>query len=339
MFKCAVTDYVEPDLAWEATQYQQAKIAFEPLQLRNAKASDIATQVSDADVLVVDQARITAEVIASLERCALVIRHGDGYDNIDLAAATEYGIVCVNKPGFWSREVAELAFCLAISLCLRLPAQQRVAAAPQSGPRGGWKLSEAMPQRSISAMTVGVIGFGRIGRHSVKMFGDVCQKVLVHDPFIISSEIEKTGATAVSLRDLVSRSDIITIHTPANADTIDMFDTEQLARMKRGAILVNTARGPIVQTDALLSALETGHLGGAGLDVTVPEPLPADHPLFLHPNVIITPHLGWYSEDALWNMRRSIVSDVIAASKGTLPDTVLNPDVLTASNLRWVHNI
>ena len=335
MFKCIVTDYVEPDLNWEAGQYQEAGIKFEALQLRKAEPSEIASRVSDADVLVVDQARITEEVMMAMKKCQLIIRHGDGYDNLDLKSASAQGIVCVNKPGFWSREVAELAFCLALALCLKLPEQQRVAASPRPGPEGGWNLSPAMPQRSVSGMTVGVMGFGKIGRHAARFFGGVCSQVLVHDPFVDREMIERTGATAVSMDELLSQSDILTIHVPATAETTGFFDHARIARMKAGAMLVNTARGPIVRADALVAALESGHLSGAALDVTDPEPLPGGHPLFSLPNVIVTPHLGWYSEDALWNMRRSIVEDVIAAANGKLPSTVINPAVLQASNLRF----
>lgn len=333
MFTCIVTDYVEPDLEWEAAQYRAAGIAFEALQLRGAAPADLAQRVATADVLIVDQATITAEVIDAMTRCRLIIRHGDGYDNLDLAAATAQGIVCANKPGFWSREVAELALGLSLALCLRLPEQQRVAAAPL--PEGGWDLARAMPQRSIAGMTVGVLGYGKIGRHAVRLFRAVCERVLVHDPAVPHADILSAGAVPATLDHLLSQSDIVTMHVPATSETIRLFDHDRISRMKPGALLVNTSRGPIVDTDALVAALERGHLAGAGLDVTSPEPLPPTHPLFSFSNVIVTPHLGWYSEDAMGNMRRSIVADVISAAGGTPPATIVNPDVLDTPGLRF----
>lgn len=337
MFKCIVTDYVEPDLKWEAAQYRAAGIGFEAHQLRGAPPGELAERVATATVLIVDQAAITADVIAALTSCQLIIRHGDGYDNLDLAAATAQGIVCANKPGFWSREVAELALGLSLALCLRLPEQQQVAAAPL--PQGGWDLARAMPQRSIANMTVGVLGYGKIGRHAARLFRGVCEKVLVHDPYVPEADILASGATAVGLDALLAQSDIVTMHVPATSETIRLFDHNRISRMKPGALLLNTSRGPIVDTTALVAALEGGHLSGAGLDVTDPEPLPHNHALFSFPSVIITPHLGWYSEDAMWNMRRSIVSDVIGAAGGTPPETIVNPAVLDTPVLRFGRTI
>jgi len=328
------TDYVEPNLDWEADQYARAGVDYRRHQLRLASPEALIDAAKDADVLVVDQSRITREVIAGLDRCRLIIRHGDGYDNLDVQAATEAGIVCANEPGFWSREAAEQAFVLALILALRIPQQQEVARHPRTGENAGWNLGEAMPYGSLGSLTVGLVGCGKIGRHALSLFLPVAGAVLVSDPFVRDFEIEGLGARSAPLDILVAESDIISLHVPATEETVGLFDAAMLARMKKGALLVNAARGSLVDTDALAAALESGQLGGAALDSTDPEPLPADHPLFGMTNVIVTPHMGWYSEDALSAIRRRIVEDALGALDGRIPESVVNPEVLKQPKLR-----
>ena len=330
-FTCVITDYVEPDMNWEVEQYKSLGITFRLNQLRKAPPEDIIAAAADAHVLIVDQAKITREVIEGLTECKLIIRHGDGYDNLDIKAAIEHGIVCANEPGFWSREVAEQAFAMALSLALKIPIQESVA---RRGTDEGWKYEEAMPYGSLSTRTAGIIGCGKIGAHAVRLFGKLMDRVLVYDPVVKSSDIEVVGGIPVTLEELVSRSDIVSIHVPANSHTIGLFNSALIGKMKKGAILINASRGTIVDTEALTGALKSGRLSGAGLDATDPEPLPGDHPLFSIPNVINTPHMGWYSEDALWNLRRQIVADVQAARDGQMPYSVVNPEVLERDNLR-----
>ncbi len=330
-FTCVTTDYVEPDMNWEVEQYESLDIAYRLNQLRKAPPEEIIAAAADAHVLIVDQAKITREVIEGLTECKLIIRHGDGYDNLNINAAIEHGIVCANEPGFWSREVAEQAFAMALSLALKIPIQESVA---RRGTDEGWKYEEAMPYGSLSTRTVGVVGCGKIGAHAVRLFGKLMDRVLVYDPVVKSSDIEEAGGMPVMLEELVTQSDIVSIHVPANSHTIGLFNSALIGKMKKGAILINSSRGTIVDTAALTDALKSGRLSGAGLDATDPEPLPGDHPLFSIPNVIITPHMGWYSEDALWNLREQIVTDVLAARDGQMPYSVVNPEVLERDNLR-----
>lgn len=333
--RCTVSDHVETDLVREAEAYREAGIAFSAHQLRGAGAPALIEACGEAEILVVDQARINAEVIAGLARCRLIIRHGDGYDNLDVEAATEAGIICANEPGFWSREAAEQAFAMAMAAALRIPLQQEIARAPRTGTDAGWELSRAMPYRSFSALTVGVVGYGKIGAHAVELFSSAAGRVLVHDPYVDKAVIGSAGAEAVSLEQLTAESDIVSLHLPATEETRRLFDAERIATMKPGAILINTARGVIVDTEAAADALAEGRLGGVALDTTDPEPLDPGHRLFSLPNAIITPHLGWYSETALDRMRAAIIREVIAFSRGTLPASVLNPEVLDSPKLRF----
>lgn len=333
IFTCIATDYVELDMEWEREQYEKAGIIFQAYQLRNAEPGELIAASSGADVLIVDQAKITGKVLSRLPRCKLIIRHGDGYDNLDIKTATKLGIVCANKPGFWSREVAETAFSLSLALFLKLGEQRRIASAPRSG-GSGWDLKRAMPQHRLANQIIGIVGFGKIGRIAAGLFRGICREIMVYDPYIDEKTISAEGYRAAGEDELLSRSDLVTLHIPATAETEGFFNLSRISRMKRGALLVNTARGSLVRTNDLAEAIHSGQLGGAALDVTNPEPLPSNHPLFNLPNVIITPHLGWYSEDALWSMRRSIVEDVKSAVEGKTPDSVINPEVCTSPKLR-----
>ena len=331
---CMTTDYVESDLEMETRAYTAAGIIFRPCQLRKAPAKELISAAADADVLVVDQAQITAEVLEGLPNCKLVIRHGDGYDNLDFKAAAKLGIACANEPGFWSREVAEQAFAMALSAAFRLPIQQEVARNPRTGEGAGWDLQKAMPFRSLGSLTVGVVGCGKIGAHAVRLFAGVAKQVLVHDPYIDPARIRECGGQPATLETLLAQSDIVSLHTPMQEETRGLFNAARLAAMKPGAILVNTARGPIVDTDAAADAVASGHLAGLALDTTDPEPLNADHRLHGLPNVLITPHMGWYSETALTAMREQIIEDVKGIAEGRLPKSIVNPEVLGSPLLR-----
>ena len=330
-FVCVTTDFVESDLEWERKEYEATNIVYRTNQLKTAGAAQLVAAIWDADVLVVDQAQISREVMAELPRCRLVLRHGDGYDNLDIEAATEAGIVCANEPGFWSREVAEQALALALSLTLKLPIQQTVA---REGSTHGWDYRKVTPYWSFGSRTVGIIGFGKTGAFACKLFSPLVSRVLVNASNASKTAIREAGGVFASRDELLEASDIVSIHIPATPDTVGLFNSALIGKMKRGAILINVSRGSIVDTEALCETLLQGQLSGAGLDVTNPEPLPKGHPLFSVPNVIITPHMGWYSEGALWNMRRQIVADVCGARDGKLPVSVINPEVLKSKRLR-----
>jgi len=335
-FVCVTTDFVEPNLEWEQKEYEKAGINYRINQLRTAGAARLVAAAGDADVLVVDQAKISREVVTGLPRCLLILRHGEGYDNLDIKAATEAGIVCANEPGFWSREVAEQALAFALSLTLKLPIQQTIA---REGSAQGWNYEEATPYWTFSSRTVGIIGFGKTGALACELFSPLVSRVLVSDKSASRAAINEAGGVFANLSELLEVSDIISIHIPATSKTIGLFDSALIGKMKRGAILINVSRGSIVDTDALCKALLEGKLSGAGLDVTNPEPLPRGHPLLSIPNVIITPHMGWYSEEALWKLRRQMVFDVCAIRNGELPDSVINPEVLKSSRLRLRSNL
>lgn len=332
--KCVVTDYVEPDLTWETEQYRAAGIEFEAMQLRGASENDLKQVVGDAHVLVVDQAKITETVLEEAGKCVLVIRHGDGYDNVDIDAATRLGIAVANKPGFWTEEVAEQALTLLLAVWSKLTVQTAVAGAAAPGAQFPWDLKRVYPVRRFRGSTVGVVGFGRIGRQVAAKVQSLGATVVVSDPLLEPETIVEAGARPVAYEELLETADAVSFHVPGTEKTHRLLNEDALNRMKPHAVVVNTARGSVVETEALVQALRDGRIAGAALDVTDPEPLPADHPLFGLDNVVVTPHLGWYSDDSMWAMRTSIVGDVKQAAQGQLPDSVVNPQVLNSSGFR-----
>ncbi|TFG57612.1 MAG: C-terminal binding protein [Spirochaetales bacterium] len=326
--KCRVTDYVEEDLDWEAGEYKKAGIDFKAFKLRGADPDALLAEVRDADVLVVDQAKINADVMAGLEHCGLIIRHGDGYDNLDLAAATARGIVCVNKPGFWVEEVANHALLLTLAALARFKKQLAMAASFDRK-NNSWNLKRIFPLPRHTSNTIGILGFGKVGRVFAAKTQALGFRVSAHDPLVDPEIIRKAGAAPVGFDELIAEADALSLHVPGLPGTSGLFTGAVFSRMKPTAVLINTSRGAAVNTKDLVSALQEGIIAGAALDVTNPEPLPEGHPLFDMDNVVITPHLAWYSEDALWTMRKSIMQDVLNFRDGRLPASVVNPEVLT----------
>ncbi len=190
---------------------------------------------------------------------------------------------------------------------------------------GNWRLAAAMPaMRVLREQTVGVIGFGRIGREVVARLLAFKCKVLVFDPVVPAADIAATGATAATLNEILSSSDILTLHCPSTPATRKIVGAANLAKMKRGAVLVNLARGDLVDTPALIDALQSGQLSAAALDVFDPEPLPADHALRSLPNAIVAPHIASASPTAVRKLREGAASRALVAEMGQLPPNVVN---------------
>ena len=269
----------------------------------------------NADALLVGWAPITSEVIASLACCRLLMRYGTGYDNIDIDAATRAGIAVAINADYCVEEVATHAFAFLIA-CHR-----QLGALDHAVRNGRWDpLEVLLPCPPISQQTVGILGFGRIGRHFAEMARTLTKQVLVHDPYWKGPF---PPFDFVSFDRLLADSDYISIHVPLTTVTRHLFNSETLARMKKGAYLINCARGHIVDEDALLESLRRNHLAGAALDVFSKEPLPLDHPLRTFPRVLITPHAAWYSTQADFLLRANPARNILRFFRGE-PISLLN---------------
>ena len=275
--------------------------------------------VGDADGVITQFARIDAPVIAAMRRARVIVRYGIGVDNVDLAAARARGIPVCNIPDYCIDEVADHTLALILNLTRQIIAHRdRV--------RGGrWESGAPLESmRALKELTLGIVGFGRIGREVAARLRAFKCPVSVSDPAVPRAEVEGAGCKAVGLEELLRTADLITLHCPSNADTRRMINRETLAMMKPGALLVNVGRGDLVETRALIDALRTGHLAGAGLDVCDPEPIESDSPLLTMDNVILTPHVASASVPAVAALRHGAAERVAKALRGEVPPSIVN---------------
>lgn len=315
----AVTDFAFPDLSLEEGVLQPEGVTVVSLRERRPPA-EIAALVRDADAVIAQFAPITAEVIAAMGKAKVIVRYGVGYDNVDGAAAREAGIPVCNIPDYCIDEVADhtLAFLLALT--------RQVVPNTLAVREGRWGM--ATPVASMAALrdlTVGIVGFGRIGREVVRRLRAFKARVLVLDPVASSADIAASGAeSAASLDDLLARSDVVSPHCPSNPATKKMFNAAAFARMKPGALFVNVGRGDLADSDALATALESGRLAGAALDVFDPEPIPADHPIRRMPQVILASHIASASPRAVRTLRETAARTALRAIRGEPLSNVVN---------------
>ncbi len=325
--KVVVTDYIEQDLNWEAQVCGDWGVDFAYYQLKHASREDLLAAIHDADVIIVNMAPFDAALIAALDRTQLIIRHGIGYDNVDVEAATRKGILVVNIPDYCVLEVAEQAMMLMLACQRKLTTQLHSMAL--SAESGKWIFDPVYPIYRLHAKTVGIVGLGQIGGTVFRMLQGFDVKFLICDPYLTEERKAAYGIETCSLDDLLRGADIVTIHCPLHWDeTYHMFDAPQFRIMKKNAILINTARGAIVNLDALDQALCTGEIAFAGIDVYEVEPPPADMLLVKNERAICTPHLSWLSEESGENIRRKILDEVRRFLDGKPLLNPLNPTLL-----------
>jgi D-3-phosphoglycerate dehydrogenase len=268
----------------------------------------------DADAVLVNLHPLPGTVIRELQRCRVISRYGVGYDNVDVDAATAAGIWVARVPDFCLEDVSDHALALLLS-CIRHTAlrDRRIR-------RGEWKQIGEHRSHRIVGRTLGLVGFGTIARALLrKVSGLGLERILVFDPYIERREIEAAGAVSSGLRELLKESDYVSVHAPLSPETRGLIGARELGMMKPGAILVNTARGPVVDEKALADALSRGRLAAAGLDVFSEEPLPADSPLRNLENVLLTDHCGWYSEESMVELKSKTASNALEVLKGGRP--------------------
>jgi glyoxylate reductase len=247
-----------------------------------------------------------------------------GVDNIDLAAATERGIPVGNTPGILTETTADFAFALLMVAARRVVEADRFV---REGRWQTWGLTLLLGQ-DISGATLGIIGYGRIGRAVARRASGFGMRILIYDPeYVPEPDSDGIAVEAVDLPTLLAESDFVSLHTPLTADTHHLIGAEELALVKPTAILINTARGPVVDPDALYRALTTKQLGGAALDVTEPEPISPDDPLLTLPNVVVAPHIASASHATRGKMAQMAVDNLLAGLRGERLPNCVNPEV------------
>jgi len=324
--KIVVTDYIEPDLEWERQQLARFEhVHLEAHQLKFAPQEDLVAAVRNADVILVNMVPLTAEVIGRLDRCRLIIRHGVGYDNVDVAAATARRIRVAYEPDYCTDEVAEHAIALMLAAWRKLFVGRQVL--EESSRNGIWNFDAIYPIAGLRGKTLGIVGCGRIGSTVLARLRSFGFQFLVCDPYLTATRRAELGVPVVPLAELLPAADIVTLHAVLNAETRHLIAAPQLRAMKSTAYLVNTARGGLVDTDALVRALRERWIAGAAIDVYTKEPPDPDFSLFGLPNVVLAPHLGWYSEEANWSIREKIVEDFVRFIEGRPPRFLINQEL------------
>jgi len=320
--KVIVTDFIEPDLKWEEDELAPLGIEIRAYQLKHAPPEELVEKLKDGDVLIVNMARMTKEVMSNLPNCKLIVRHGVGYDNIDLNAASELGIQVSYVPDYCVDEVAEQAVMLMLGVWRRIRYQLRSMG--QSVGKAEWDFSSVGTIRRIAGRRAGIIGCGRIGSRTLRIVRGFGMEATVCDPYLSEKRQKELGITVTTLEEVLQSADFISLHCILNESTYHLIGEKQLRMMKSNAILVNTARGGLVDIDALARACREGWIAGAGIDVFEEEPPDSHFPLLGLDNVLLTPHLSWYSEDAVWEIRKKIIEDIKRFVSGQGPRFPLN---------------
>jgi D-3-phosphoglycerate dehydrogenase len=321
--KVVVTDYIEPDLNWEAEEMARRGVDFATHQLKFAPAADVIAATKDADVVVVNMVPITPEVIAGWNNVKVVIRHGVGYDNVNVAALNARGIPLCYIPDYCAEEVAEQAIALIMACGRRVVSSRKVL--EDSSANARWDFNPVIPMFRMGGQKLGIIGCGRIGSLVYLKMRSFGFEFLICDPYLTEERKRELGIAVVDQETVFRNADFVSIHTPLTPETRHIVNARTLAMMKPTAYVINTARGPMVDHAALADALEKKVIAGAGIDVFDVEPPPPDYPLFNQPNAILTPHLAWYSEDAARTIRELIMLEIGRFIAGQPPRYIAKP--------------
>jgi D-3-phosphoglycerate dehydrogenase len=276
------------------------------------------------DAVIVRVAEIDADVLERATRLEIVAKHGAGLDNVDVAAASERGVVVCNTPGANARSVAEHAIALLFGV------RRHLRTADRHVRDAGWDRS-AFVGRELTADTLGLFGFGAIAREAADIARGIGQTVLMYDPYVPDDDVPARVERVTEFGDLFARADAVSVHAPLTPETEGVVSTDELAALGEGGVLINTSRGAIVDEGALVEALESGRLGGAGLDTFTEEPPGPDHPLYERDEVILTPHVGGVTTDALARMSQRAAANVRTVYEGGLPESTVNREAFEGS--------
>jgi D-3-phosphoglycerate dehydrogenase / 2-oxoglutarate reductase len=317
--RVGVSDSVFPNL--DPTREVLSKIGAELRVAQEPTAEAILRVAADADALLVTYAKITAEMIRQMKRCRIISRFGIGVDNVDIAAATNAGIVVTKVPDYCIDEVSDHAMALLLSLVRKIPYANSLVHA------GRWEMPVVVPIHRLRGSVLGLVGFGRIPQLVAPKAQAFGIKVVAFDPYIPQDAMTRAGVEKVEFAELVKMSDYISIHSPLLPETHHLFNADVFRKMKPTAYLVNTARGPIVDETALAHALDAQQLAGAALDVLSQEP-PSGSPLFGRNNVILTPHTSFYSVESLVELQIKAAEEVVRVMTQQAPRNPVNPEVL-----------
>jgi D-3-phosphoglycerate dehydrogenase len=321
-----VTDYAWPTI--DVERQVLGNVDAELLVARTGDEAELLELAPRVDAILTCWKPVTAAVLNAALACRTVARYGVGLDNIDIAAATELGVVVSNVPEFCTEEVADHAIALVLSQA------RHVARFATQTAAGDWDNRACGPMRRLRGQVLGLVGYGRIAQAVAARAVGFGFDVLAFSPSRRSSGRTDDVRFAANLSELLCTSDVVSLHLPSIPTTKGLIGAEALAAMKPGAVLINTSRGTLVEEDALVDALRSGRLAGAALDVLADEPPDPAHPLLAMPQVTVTPHAAFYSTEAITELQETAASNVAAVLAGELPKSIVNPEVLSRPNLR-----
>ena len=326
-WKVLITDYV-----WPSTDPERAVLeagGAEVVVAPDGKEGTLVGLARDADAIMTCFAQVTENVVRAADRCKVIGRFGVGVDNIAVSTATELGIAVTYVPDYCVDEVSDHVMALLHAW------NRRIVLFDRSVKERGWGSQPlTMRMMRLRGKTIGIVGFGRIGQAVASKARAFGMNVLAADPFVESSTVESFGGSLVELGQLLGESDFVSLHTPLSDETRNMIGRDELSAMKREAFLINAARGPLIDEEALYNALAYGVIAGAGLDVMVDNVPSQEHPLLTLENVIITPHVAFFSQESTLELEQRAAAEVVKVMHGEMPDNLVNTAVLRHPNPR-----
>jgi len=317
MRKVYVTDHDFPSLDGQRSIIESGGFQLEEVKPKCKTEDDIIRTCSEAEVLLVQWAPITRKVLAALNGVKCIVRYGIGVNNVDLQAAKELGVTVANVPDYCLEEVSDHALAMILSLCRRIPQGHHQIA------HGGWGVGPLRPIPALTDLTLGIVGFGRIGQRVARKAGVFGFRILGFDPYVQDRQFAELSVEKEDWNVLVKTADVISLHCPLVEGTKHLINRETISLMKKSVILVNASRGPIVNETDLIEALTTGKILAAGLDVFEEEPLPTNSPLRGMGNVILTSHAAAVSEKAVLSCQLMAAETARNFLQGKRPASVI----------------
>ncbi len=316
-YRVVITDCDHGSIDEETEELRRIGAELILVQLR--KEEEVIQTCKEADGLIIQYAPLTRRVIEALTHCKVISRYGVGVDSVDLQAATDFGIIVANVPDYCIDEVSNQTIAMLLSLV------RKTAFFDRKVKESKWDFRLGMPIYRLQGKTLGLIGCGRIGLEVAKKISAFGVKVIAFDPYL---QKVNEGIELTDLDSLLRKSDFISIHCPLNESTKHLIGEREFKKMEKKPILLNTSRGAIIDEKALILALEKGWISGAGLDVLEKEPPDIQNPLLKMENVILSPHVGFYSEESIRELKRRTAENVSAVLTGNWPKSVVNREVI-----------
>jgi D-3-phosphoglycerate dehydrogenase len=310
VFKVVVTDYEYKNLKVEEEVFAESGLDINFVQVQCTTEEEVIENARQADALLNQYAPISEKVIQSLDKAKIISRYGVGVDTIDLKAAKQKGIIVANVPDYSMEEVSNHALALLLAWARKIPLLNNDVK------NGNWDFKISAPIHRFEEQILGVLGFGRIPRRFIEKAKSLGFKAAAYDPFVSKEEMAALGVQKMELEEIIREADYLSVHVPLTTGTHHLLNEERFREMKKNAVIINTARGPIIDEAGLIKALENGIIAGAALDVTEEEPVGKDSPLLKMDNVIITPHSAWYSEESMIELRQKAAKNIVQVLKG-----------------------